>query len=68
MKLEDIKEGDVITRLLGGSIPMELKVSKVSEDFIVCGPWLFSRKTGLEIDKDLGWDGITVSGSYIKLN
>lgn len=28
--------------------------------------WDFLAETGLEIDEDLGWDGKTKSGSYIK--
>lgn len=27
--------------------------------------WTFHKGTGMEIDKLLGWDGITCSGSYI---
>lgn len=65
MKLEDIKAGDTVTRMLAGAVPMELKVDKVDEEYIHCGPWKFSRKTGAEIDDELGWDEST-TGSYLK--
>ena len=28
--------------------------------------WTFNLSTGLEIDEDLGWDGKTYTGAYIK--
>lgn len=62
----DIKVDDIITRMLAGVIPMDLKVSEVTEDLIICGPWKFSKKNGAEIDEDLGWDE-THTGSFIKL-
>lgn len=30
--------------------------------------WQFDETTGLEIDTDLGWDGKTITGSYLKRN
>jgi hypothetical protein len=27
--------------------------------------WTFNKETGAEIDEDLGWDGKTITGSYI---
>ena len=61
----DIKVGDIVTRMLAGSVPMELEVTAV-DDFIHCGPWKFSKKNGAEIDDDLGWDEST-TGSFLKL-
>lgn len=67
-----VAEGDVITRLLAGVIPMELKVTKVSERLIHCGTpcgtdeWTFDRSTGVEVDEELGWGPNTWTGSYIK--
>lgn len=63
---KDVKEGDTVIRLLSGLIPMELKVTKVTEEFIFCGDWTFDINTGGEVDTDLGWDGVTVTGSYLK--
>lgn len=60
-----IKPGDKIERLLGGSVPMELVVTDVTETEIVCGPWRFCRLTGGEIDEDLEWDGIH-TGSVLR--
>ena len=54
--LNQIKNGDYVTRMLAGTAPMELKVTEVTEDLIVCeGGWKFDRKTGAEIDEDLDW-------------
>ena len=66
MKLENIKVGDTVTRLLAGSLRMDLKVSKVTETTIECGPWVFSKETGGEIDEDLWWDGVK-TGSYLEI-
>ena len=66
MKLE---AGDTIIRMLGGSLPMPLKVTAISENEIICGAWTFDKVTGAEIDHDLCWGpqyGRT--GSYIKMN
>jgi hypothetical protein len=64
-----VRAGDVVTRLLGGS-PMALKVTAVDERLIYCGRpgvgWSFDRTTGVEVDEELGWGpqfGIT--GSYL---
>lgn len=46
-KLSEIKVGDIVTRIIAGSVPMVLKVTEV-DDFIHCGPWKFSKETGAE--------------------
>ena len=51
----DVKPGDTVRRLLAGTVPMSLQVSKVDEQFIYCGDWKFDRKHGYEVDEDLGW-------------
>lgn len=56
MNYREIKVGDVVKRMLGGRVPMELKVSEITDDLIVCGWWKFSRNNGAEIDEDLGWN------------
>ena len=50
--LHNIKKGDVIERMLGFAIPMNLVVQEVTEDIIDCG-WTFDRHTGMEIDEDI---------------
>jgi len=50
-----VTPGDTVLRLIGGEVPMHLLVDAVSEDQIHCGPWAFCRKTGAEIDEELGW-------------
>lgn len=52
---EHIKAGDQVTRLVCGTMPMELNVTAVDDKLIHCGPWTFDRVTGGEIDEDLGW-------------
>jgi hypothetical protein len=64
---EHVKPGDVVTRMLGGEIPMKLKVQTVTDTIIDCG-WTFDRKTGAEIDEDLGWGPPPkTTGSYLVL-
>ena len=58
--------GDQVTRMLSGIIPMELKVTEITEEFVHCGPYKFSKKTGLEIDEELGWTEYK-SGSHLKV-
>lgn len=62
--LNDLQVGDVVIRDLGG-VTMELRVTNVTPMEIHCGPWIFSRRTGGEIDCDLGWDE-TNTGSFIR--
>jgi len=63
--LADLQPGDGVTRTLGAGGPtMELKVTGVTSEHILCGPWTFSRRNGAEIDEDLGW-GEQQTGSYI---
>jgi hypothetical protein len=50
---EDVKAGDVVTRMLAGEIPVKLNVQTVTDTVIDCG-WTFDRKTGAEIDEGLG--------------
>ena len=78
MKIKEVKVGDVMTRILGGH-PMKVVVGVVKEDVIFCGSiegfvpatedagWQFRRDTGAEVDADLGWDGIKITGSYLKI-
>jgi len=63
--LQLVQRGDIVTRWLAGSIPMDLRVAEVTDDLIMCG-WEFDRKTGAEIDEDLGWGPPPkMTGSYI---
>lgn len=58
-----VKEGDEVLRLLAGQIPMKLKVTSITEERIICGPWEFDRITGIEID-----DAISVQVSHLTWN
>jgi len=44
-----MKKGDVVIRNMFG-IRMELYVTDVTNDRIICGDWEFDKKTGAEID------------------
>ena len=63
----DAAPGDTITRMLAGSIQMELKVTEVTDTKIICGAWEFDRATGAEIDDDLEWGPeYGATGSFLK--
>lgn len=58
--------GDEVVRWLGGTIPMRLKITAITDDRIVCGPWEFDRVTGAEIDDELDWGPPPkMTGSYL---
>lgn len=64
--LENIKVGDIVDRYLSTiPVPMQLKVTEITDKEIKCGEWTFSRSTGAEIDEYLGWDGVNITGSFI---
>lgn len=75
MAFEHLKAGDAVMRLLGGEVPVALRVKEVDDKLIYCQPphaewpkdqcWKFWRDNGAEVDEDLGWDGINVTGSYL---
>ena len=50
--LANIKEGDILERMLAFAIPMPIIVQSVNETVIDAG-WIFDRQTGLEIDEDI---------------
>ena len=63
---ENYQIGDQVTRMISGLIPMEIKVTELTPDLIICGPYKFSKRTGLEIDEELGWTEYR-SGSHLKV-
>jgi hypothetical protein len=70
MKLSEVAPGDIVTRLLAGTIPMDLKVTAVDGRFIYCGPkgsgWKFDRASGAEVDEEIGWGpAFGATGSYL---
>lgn len=65
--IDNIKIGDFVTRILAGCIEMQLKVTDLTENKVVCGSWEFCRQTGLEMDDELEWGpAFGKSGSYLK--
>lgn len=60
-----IMVGDTVVRTMGGLVMMKLVVTGVTDALIICGDWAFSKKTGGEVDLELGWDGINRTGSFI---
>lgn len=63
--LKSLVVGDTVTRNMCG-VKMPLKISEITDELIICGPWSFSKKTGAEIDEELGWNE-TRSGGSISL-
>lgn len=64
----NVKVGDRVVRMLAGSIPMELRVTDVTDKLILCGEWTFDRQTGAEVDEYLGWGPPPAyTGSYIQV-
>lgn len=59
--LRSVAAGDKVIRLIGGEVPMRLKVTEATEHRIICGPWEFSRVSGAEIDAEL-----THCASYLR--
>lgn len=49
----NFEKGDEVTRMLAGTIPMQLKVTEVTETKLICGAWEFNKETGHEIDDDI---------------
>lgn len=82
MTFTHLKVGDPFIRLLAGSIPMEMIVTKIENESLFAraknlsyessscndeADWQFDRKTGVEIDEDLHWGPkYGVTGSFIK--
>ena len=64
-RLQNVRPGDTVERMLCGMLPMQLRVTQVTEDRVICGDWEFSRVNGAEIDDELGWTG-GESGSFIR--
>ena len=63
--LASLRVGDPVRRLLGGVCPMDLRVTEIHPDRVVCGGWEFDPRTGAEIDEELGWHAFA-SGSFIR--
>lgn len=79
MNYRDLKVGDRVTRRIGmGGPAMEMEVTEVKDDVIVCaackdgkvvfhGGWQFHRDHGCEEDEELGWGAkFRVTGSYLE--
>lgn len=70
----EIVVGDIVRRRLAEATDHDIEVLEVS-DRIYCRPrgsewtkemcWSFHLTTMYEIDDDLGWDGVTKSGSRL---
>jgi hypothetical protein len=61
VSLQDVEVGDGLIRMLGGSVPMHVVVTRADENFIYCATpcgrdeWTFERPTGVEYDPELHW-------------
>jgi len=63
--LSGLEPGALAIRWLGGCCMMQVKVTEVTPETILCGPFRFSRLTGAELDPALGWTA-AMSGSWIR--
>ena len=59
----NISIGSKVTRMLGGCIPMEMRVVEITDKLLICqvlgsrensATWMFDKTNGREIDDDLG--------------
>jgi hypothetical protein len=66
---QHVKVGEVVVRLLAGTIPMKLMVTEVTDKLIITGGgWEFDRVTGAEVDDLLHWGPPPLmTGSYLEL-
>lgn len=64
--LDKLNVGDYCIRIINGNFEMPLQVTKICDRYIHCGPYIFSKDKGMEINAKLGWTN-DHSGSYIKL-
>jgi hypothetical protein len=60
----EILVGQRLIRLIGNEAEMPMIVTEVTDDLVICTTWCFDRKTGAEIDPELGW-GPGGTGSYL---
>jgi len=61
--------GEKVVRVIAGEVEMPLKVTAITEDRVICGPWTFDKATGAEIDDDIGWGPPPkVTGSFLRRN
>jgi hypothetical protein len=67
----NVKVGDLVVRYLSSDlIEQQLRVTRVDDSRIYCGPYTFSRRNGVEIDEDPGGRRDEVfarSASFIRL-
>lgn len=67
-KFLKIKTGDVVQRTtIDGRILKKLTITEIDNFCIYCGKFKFRIDNGAEINDDLGWNGVTHTGSYIDL-
>lgn len=63
--LPNRKVGEEVNRMIAGTIAMPLIITRITPEYIFCGPYMFDRNTGMEIDEELGYSSYK-SGSYIQ--
>lgn len=51
--LDDLRPGDLVDRMMGGSIRMRLRVKSIGTRIVCEGGWEFDPRTGAEIDDDI---------------
>lgn len=72
MDFSNVKVGDIVQRDMCG-ILMDMNVTATTDALIICGGdetdhmgWWFDKKTGAEVDEELGWGpAFGRSGSFL---
>ena len=55
MNLKYVRVGDTVRRQIADRPVMKLEVTRITDSVIECGPFVFDRATGAEIDEALHW-------------
>lgn len=67
MSGHDWRIGATVDRMVAGMVLMQLTITAIEDDLVVCGAWTFDRTTGAEVDDELGWGpAYAYTGSYIR--
>jgi hypothetical protein len=73
MTFMHLKEGDIVKRVVGDTLTMEMRVTMVDERLVHCSSrdgftdgWTFDRETGAEVNHSRGWGPLYGrSGSFL---
>lgn len=63
---ESLKIGDPVEKYFNNCRVGQQVVTDITNTEIHCGPFVYNKSTGGEIDDILEWDGKTVTNEYIR--